>query len=153
MAENLKAELLFRGSLVLDTPQPVGDTPHGSRNIIRVVSGTLEGPRIKGETLPMSGDWLLLRPDGVGELDVRSTIRTNDDQYIYMSYRGLMHGTPETMQRMFQGVPIKPEDLYFRTAPFFETGSEKYAWMNKILTVCYGVVAMPKLDITVYTIL
>ena len=34
--------------------------------------------------------------------------------------------------------PLDPEDYYFRTAPTFETGSEKYAWINAIQAVGIG---------------
>jgi len=153
MSTGLQAELLFRGSLTLDTPQPVGDTPHGQRNIIRVTEGVLDGPRLRGKTLPMSGDWLLLRADGTGELDVRSTILTDDGVHIFMAYRGIMRATPETMGRMFAGEPISRDDLYFRSAPFFEVGAGKYSWLNSVLCVCYGTVHMPKLDIEVYELL
>src|SRR5690242_14426592 len=82
--EGIKREFPFHGDLTLDMPHNVGEGPHGNRQVIRVVSGTVDGPRIKGTTLPMSGDWLLLRNDGVGELNVRSTIKTDDDHLIYM---------------------------------------------------------------------
>jgi hypothetical protein len=151
-AETISTDLLFYGDLTLDMPQDVGGGPHGNRQIIRVVSGTIDGPRIKGKTLPMSGDWLLLRPDGVGELNVRSTIQTEDNHLIYMHYDGLMHARPEIMQAMFQGQPIAPDDLYLRMAAFFETSSEQYAWINKILAVGFAKVALPKFELFLYVV-
>src|SRR6266545_4354523 len=126
--EGLKLEFLFHGDLTLDMPQDVGEGPHGNRQVIRVVSGTIDGPRIKGTTLPMSGDWLLMRYDGV------------------------MHARPEIMQAMFQGQPIKPEDLYLRMAAFFETSSPQYSWMNKLLAVGYAEVALPKFSLYLYAV-
>ncbi len=67
---DLKTELLCEVSVDLEPPQDVGNTPHGVRRIYYVKGGTLEGPKLKGEVLPGGGDWLLLRPDGAGELDV-----------------------------------------------------------------------------------
>jgi hypothetical protein len=150
--QGLNLEFLFHGDLNLDMPQNVGEGPHGNRQVIRVVSGTIDGPRINGTTLPMSGDWLLLRHDGVGELNVRSTIKTNDDHLIYMHYDGVMHARPEVMQAMFQGQPIAREDLYLRMAAFFETSSPQYAWMNRILAVGYAVVALPKFNLYLYAV-
>ncbi len=100
----------------------------------------------------MSGDWLLLRNDGVGELNVRSTIKTEDGHLIYMHYDGVMHARPEIMQAMFQGQPIKPEDLYLRMAAFFETSSPQYSWMNKLLAVGYAEVALPKFSLYLYAV-
>ncbi len=148
----LRTEFLLYADLVLDMPQNVGAGPHGNRQVIRVVSGTVEGPKIKGTTLPMSGDWLLLRPDGVGELDVRSTIKTDDEQLVYMQYRGLMHAKPEIMQEMFQGKPIAPADLYLRVSPFFETSSEKYGWLNRVVAVGTAKVGLPRFELFLYAV-
>ena len=152
-AEAIRTEFLASWDMVLSAPEPIGQGPHGNRMILRVLSGKVEGPRIKAETLPSTGDWLLMRNDGCAELDVRSSMKTDDDQYIYMHYRGLMHGSPETIAAGFQGKPIPPADLYFRMAAFFETGSPKYAWLNKVLTVGNGVVALPRLVATLHVVL
>jgi hypothetical protein len=46
-------------------------------------SGTISGDRVRGQLLHGSGgDWLLLRPDGAGQLDVRITIKTDDEALI-----------------------------------------------------------------------
>src|SRR5438270_12111389 len=91
-AEGIKLGYFFHDDLTLDMPQPVGQGPHGNRLVFRVASGAIAGPRLNGVTMPMSGDWMILRGDGCGELDVRSTIKTDDEQLIYMHYRGLMPG-------------------------------------------------------------
>ena len=57
-------------------------------------SGTITGDRVRGQVLNGSGgDWLLLRPDGAGQLDVRITIKTDDDALIYMRYEGIESGS------------------------------------------------------------
>ena len=148
----LNTEFLFYADLTLDMPQNVGPGPHGNRQIIRVVSGTVEGSKIKGTPLPMSGDWLLIRADGVGELDVRTTIKTNDEQLVYMYYHGLMHARPEIMQDMFQGKPIAPSDLYVRMAAFFETSSEKFGWLNKTIAVGTARIGLPRFELFLYAL-
>jgi hypothetical protein len=151
--EAITTEFLATWDMVLDMPIPIGPGPLGNRQILRVVSGKIEGPRLNGQTQAMTGDWLLLRSDGVGELDVRSSIKTDDDQFLYMHYHGLMHGTPATMQAAFAGQPIDPKDLYFRMAAYFETSSPKYSWLNKVLCVGNGQVGLPKLLAALYVVL
>src|SRR6266571_6674659 len=87
-------------------PQKLGTVPHGIRSIVPVTGGDFEGPRLRGKVLPGGGDWLLLRPDGVLELDLRITLETDDHALIYMTFQGLRH------------------DPYFRTLPRYETSSE-----------------------------
>jgi hypothetical protein len=101
-------------------PQKLGTVPHGIRSIVPVTGGEFEGPRLRGKVLPGGGDWLLLRPDGVLELDLRITLETDDHALIYMTFQGLRHGS------------------YFRTLPRFETSSEAYAFLNRIVSVGVG---------------
>ena len=68
----------------------IGETPLGLRVNAYVSGGTVEGPRIRGEFLPVGGDWLTVRSDGVGVLDVRATIRTHDEALIYVQYQGVL---------------------------------------------------------------
>src|SRR3990167_9281909 len=132
---DLKAEFLFEVSVDLEPPQDIGATPHGLRRIYYVKGGTFEGPKVKGQVLLGGGDWLLLRPDGAGELDVRGTLRTDDGHLIYSYYRGILHTSPEVFRRAVAGETVDPSEYYFRTAPFYETGSDKYGWLNRVVAV------------------
>ncbi len=153
MAE-LKSELLFESSADLEAAQEIGATPHGTRRIISVTGGSFAGPKLQGEVLPGGGDWLLVRPDGAFELDVRATLRTDDGHLIYTYYRGILHAPPEIMQRMRQGErDIDPSEYYFRTTPVFETGSEQYDWLNRIVSVGIGRRTATGVAYTVYAIL
>src|SRR3970040_799998 len=135
---DLNTEFLFEVSVDLEESQEVGATPHGFRRIYYVKSGTVEGPKVKGEVLPGGGDWLLLRPDGAGELDVRGTLRTDDGHLIYTYYHGIIHTSPEVLRRVVAGEAVDLSEYYFRTAPFYETGSDKYGWLNRVVAVAVG---------------
>jgi hypothetical protein len=152
---NIQTELLFDLSMELDqgTLQQVGLTPRGTRLIGYIKGGTFAGPRLKGDLLPGGGDWLLIRPDGVRELDVRLTLRTDDGHFIYMAYRGLFRITPELLQRITQGEAVDPSAYYLRSTPVFETAAEHYGWLNQIVTVGVGTRIPTGLQYTVYTIL
>ena len=93
---------------------------------------------MKGRVLDGGGDWLLLRRDGVLQLDVRQTLETDDKQHIYMTYRGYRHGPKDVIDRLNRGEAVDPSLYYFRTTPWFETASEKYAWLNGICAVATG---------------
>jgi uncharacterized protein DUF3237 len=134
----IKTELLFK--IVLEVPSilDLGETPYGRRRIARVGGGTFEGPKMKGRVLDGGGDWLLLRRDGVLQLDVRQTLETVDKQHIYMTYRGYRHGPKDVIDRLNRGAAVDPSLYYFRTTPNFETSSEKYAWLNGICSIATG---------------
>ena len=118
--------------------QALGAGPQGERRIVEVVGGTFEGPRLRGRILPGGADWILIRPDGVTQLDVRVTLETHDGALVYLSYRGLRHGPPEVIDRLSRGESVPPSAYYFRTVPIFETGAAAYLWLNKIVAVGTG---------------
>ncbi len=49
----------------------------------------MTGPKLRGKMLPGGGDWLTVRTDGVGILDVRATIESDDGALIYLAYTGV----------------------------------------------------------------
>ena len=135
----LESEFLLSLSATLDPDrQLVGPTPQGDRTIVYLTGGTFEGPKLRGEVLPGGGDWLRRRADGVIQLDVRATLRTDDGALIYVQYSGINTASPETMAKQAHGEEVAASELYFRTTPYFETGAEKYAWLNKIVAVGVG---------------
>jgi len=119
-------------------PQELGAVPHGIRSIIPVTGGDFEGPRLRGKVLSGGGDWLLLRDDGVLELDLRITLETDDQALIQMTFQGLRHGPPEVIAALSRGEMVEPARYYFRTLPRFETSTERYAYLNRIVTVGVG---------------
>jgi len=128
-------------TMTADVPKIVelGATPNGGRRIANVTGGTFNGDRLKGTLHPApGGDWLLLRPDGATILDVRVTLETDDAQIIYMTYRGVRHGPADVMARLAKGEAVDPKLYYFRTTPVFETASQKYDWLNRIISVATG---------------
>src|SRR5439155_24737397 len=118
--------------------QKLGAVPHGTRRIAPITGGTFEGPRLRGKILPGGGDWLLLRPDGVLELDLRITLETDDHALIYMTFQGLRHGPADAIAALGRGEVVDPARYYFRTLPRFETSTETYAFLNRIVSVGVG---------------
>ena len=119
-------------------PQQLGSGPHGIRSIVPVTGGDFEGPRLRGKVLPGGGDWLLMRSDGVLELDLRVTLETDDHALIYMMFQGLRHGPPDAMAALGGGEVVDPARYYFRTLPRFETSTNTYAFLNRVITVGIG---------------
>lgn len=139
--DDLKSEFLMNFEATLNPAQNVGNGAMGIRSISDVTGGTFEGPRLKGTILPSGGDWVLVNPAlGILNIDVRASLQTDDGATIFAQYKGRIAFGPEKMADLFDpstGLP-DPADYYFRTAPIFETGSEKYSWINNIVAVGVG---------------
>lgn len=136
---DIRTTHLFTLTLKVGKIDALGKTPFGERRIAAVAGGVFEGPRLKGTVVEQGGsDWLLIRPDGVTQLDVRLVLKTDDGHLIGMTYKGYRHGPAAVMDRLNRGEVVDASEYYFRTAPFFETSSEKYAWLNRIVAVALG---------------
>lgn len=95
----------------------------GHTNVAPLGGGTFSGPGLNGTILPGGADWMTVE-SGHSSLDVRVTLQTDDGEYIYLSYVGVMHSTDS--------------GLYWKVTPNFQTGSEKYDWVNHIVAVGQG---------------
>lgn len=139
---SVSSEFLLEVHAGLCAPLDLGPTPNGHRFVIMVSGGAFSGPKLDGTVVAGSGcDWARLRPDGSFALDVRITLRTNDDALIYMTYGGRLVAAPELIGPIFdfdQADGVDPETYYFRTNPLFETGDPRYAWLNGVVAVGYG---------------
>jgi hypothetical protein len=104
----------------------VGPGPEGFRVVAEVGSVVVEGERLKGVGKGTSGaDWLTI-VDGIATVDVRFSIETHDGAVVYVSYRG--------RSDFREGPGVHP--IY--AAPLFETGDERYAWLNLVQSVSKG---------------
>ena len=108
----------------LAEPVIVGRGPKGSRVVIDVTSVKLTGERINAELATNdAADWATFSEDGtVAALDVRLTLRTDDGELIYVEYHGRMNVATGLIA----------------VAPTFQTGSERYGWLNGIQAVSAG---------------
>lgn len=116
--------------------EQIGPTPEGLKINIYVTGGEVTGPRIKGKVRPVGADWYTLRTDGVGILNVRATLETDDGALIYMTYRGVSDAGEGAYERFLKGEP-PAGGAPIHTAPVLTTSHPDYLWVNRIL--CLGV--------------
>ena len=134
IVDSVPVEHLFTMHALLAAPVILPGGPHGTRVLVTVTGGTVKGDRVTGELLA-GGDWVTMRATGVGRLDVRLTIRTEDDAVIYMEYGGLIGA-----------------DRIARVAPLFQTGDERYAWLNDVQAIGFGSPAPGEVTYEVYAL-
>jgi hypothetical protein len=110
----------------------------GSRMFLEIAEGKVTGERLNGTLLSGGGDWIVVSPDGWGQVDVRGQIGTDDGAFIYTHYTGLLELNDTVMNATVTGSATDWNDQYFRTTPRFETGDERYNWMTTSLFVAEG---------------
>ena len=146
-----KLEHIFSYNATLADPQQlVGAGPLGTRMIAQVTGGRVHGPRLNGVVLPGGGDWALIDAVPTLRLDARLTLETDDGALIFASYRGIITPLdPETVARALSGT-LQPGELYYRTTPIFETGDERYAWLNTLVCVAVGNIGATEVSYDVF---
>ena len=98
--------------------------------------GWIRGPHIQGDVVSPSADWLHVMPTGTKRLDVRLSIRADDQSWIFMTYAGRI-ATAEQVRRKQPPTDLTTQEAsYFFITPVFETESVKYGWLNDL--VCIG---------------
>jgi hypothetical protein len=125
----------------------------GSRLVFIAKGGRVEGPGLKGELLPGSGDWLHVGDDRIGRVDVRAMIRTDDDAMIYYTARGIIEIPDDGLERLAAGERLAFEQTYVRTTPKFETADERYTWLNRLVIVGHNELSKNHIDYRLYTVL
>lgn len=102
----------------IGTRTAIENGPQGTRTVVQLVGGRFEGPRVKASLQAPAGDWVTNRADGSLKLDVRFTLKTDDGAVILVTYNGIGQTTEG-------GASL-------RSAPIFETGDSRYAWLTRL---------------------
>jgi len=117
----LQSRFLADLAIDIDAPRDAG-AGRGGRLIVQVTRGTIDGPRLRGSILGPSGDWIVERSDKSRVLDVRLLVQTDDNELIYVWWRGVAYTAANG-------------SLFARITPVFETGARKYEWLNNVVAV------------------
>lgn len=149
----MRLQALFKADIELAPAQELGAGPLGRRRIIAITGGNFVGERLSGRVLAGGADWQVIRADGVAELDARYTLETADGALIYVRNRGFRHGPADVLKRLAAGENIDPAQYYMRTTPLFETGDERYAWLNGMVCVASGARRPSAVELEVFQVL
>lgn len=117
---------LFTAVVDVAPPLSIGTGPSGDRTVNHLRSVVVEGERFSGELAgPAAADWMV-RTGAIGVVDVRMTIRTPDDALVYVQYGGRLD------------LSNPSAGFTALVAAVFETGDDKYAWLNSVQAVGKG---------------
>lgn len=129
-----RLEHAFTISIELSRPYWVKPSARGeTRAAIFAASGTVEGPRLSGRVVPMSGgDFPLTRESGVIDFDARYLLEADDGAIIYLENRGYRWAKDkEIAARMHKNEAVGHDDYYMRVTPRFDAPAGPHEWMTK----------------------
>ena len=120
----------------LAPPEVIGPVAEGLRVNFYVTCGEVSGPKIRGRIRPVGGDWIIIRTDGVGVLDVRATMELDNGAVIYTTYGGLLDLGPKGYDMFAQG--NLPPRVDLRIVPRYYTSHPDYVWLNRLQCIGIG---------------
>src|SRR3990172_4800520 len=130
-------EYLFSFEATLAPPEVIGVVPEGIRSNWYFTGGEVDGPKLRGKLRPVGADALTIRPDGVGVVDVRTTIETCDGALVSLTYSGVVDLGEDGYQRWLRKERL-PSSLPLRTTLRFSTAHPDYLWLNPLRCVGIG---------------
>ena len=142
----LQLEHIFSYWTTLAPPEVIGPTPDGLRLNVYHCGGEVTGPKLRGRFRPVGGDWLLVRSDGVGLLDVRGTMELEDGALVYTSFGGVADLGPDGYNLALKGE--FPNRVEVRVVPRYHTSHLAYLWLNRLQCVGAGVADVEHLKIS-----
>jgi len=129
-------EHLFSYHINVTLPEMVGAVPEGMRLNFYITGGEITGPKVVGKVRPTGADWVKVRRDGIGLIDVRATFETHDGALIYVTVDGTTDLGENGYEKIVAGVPPMGATR-FRTLPRFQTEHPQYTWINRLH--CLGI--------------
>jgi hypothetical protein len=135
MTETLPAprlEHLCDLAVTIAAPVEVGHTPAGLRRMIPITGGTVKGARVNGKVLAGGADFQLILNGGTqAHLDARYVMELDDGSRVFVQNTALRVASLENSQRIMNGQPVNPDEVYFRCQPKLEATTPEWAWLSE----------------------
>ena len=119
-------------AVTIAAPVEVGHTPAGLRRMIPITGGSVVGPRVNGKVLAGGADFQLILNDSTqAHLDARYVIELDDGSRVFVQNTALRVASLENSQRIMNGLPVNPDEVYFRCQPKLEATTPEWAWLSE----------------------
>ena len=119
-------------AVTIAPPVEVGHTPAGLRRMIPITGGTVTGPLVNGKVLAGGADFQLILAGGTqAHLDARYVMELDDGSRVFVQNTALRVASLENSQRIMQGLPVNPDEIYFRCQPKLEASAPQWAWLSE----------------------
>jgi hypothetical protein len=119
-------------AVTIAAPVEVGQTPAGLRRMIPITGGSVTGSRVNGKVLAGGADFQLILGGGTqAHLDARYVIELDDGSRVFVQNTALRVASLENSQRIMNGEPVNPNDIYFRCQPKLEATAPQWAWLSE----------------------
>jgi hypothetical protein len=127
--------------------------PYGERQYWEMTEGRLIGSGISANIAMPGGDWMLVSDDGFWRPDVRVQLKTDDGATILLHYHGLVEQSAVFKEAAENDRQTGWDDVNMRMSMRFDTGDERYQWLNQSLFVAEGrLLGTGKIEYRIYRV-
>jgi hypothetical protein len=133
-------------------PIAIGETAHGLRRVVPITGGLIRGARLKGVILSAGADYQVIGADGFTRLEARYVAELDDGSMLYIENSGVRFGPPAVIARITRAEPVDPAEVYFRSAPRFETAAPAHQWLARPLFLASGVRRPDRVELSVFEV-
>ena len=120
-------------------PQEIGAAQFGTRRVIPIIGGTVVGDGWQGRVLAGGADYQRIVTPRLAELDARYVLETDEGETIFVANRALRAASEEVTANIMAGVPVDPDQVYFKGTPIFETSAERFQWITECRFIGTGI--------------
>ena len=118
--------------VLIDPAEVLGRCADGSRVNYPIIGGTFEGRGVSGRILPGGADTYRLRPDGVGELDARYSLMSDDGDLINIHNIGLLSLSEQGKAMERRDIwPVPEREYHCTCTPRFQVAEGALSWLGQ----------------------
>ncbi|MET4157034.1 DUF3237 domain-containing protein [Agromyces sp. PvR057] len=121
-------EFAFELRVDCDPHLRIGRSADEELTFTPITGGTVAGPLLNGAVLAGGGDWAVER-SGTSQLEARYLLRADDGAVIDILNRGYFRASAEAIALHEAGEHVDEAEIYFRTAPVFQTDAPAHRWL------------------------
>jgi xanthine dehydrogenase YagT iron-sulfur-binding subunit len=135
---------LWSGTIII-RKEVVGVLPDGLRINWHFTEGHFAGPEHQGVILSGAADFMRIREDGIGIVNVTELLQTRTGARLFCSYGGIFDLGADGYARALRGEfdPLPP----FVVTPTYVTADEGLTWLNRVQCISVGRVDLKALRI------
>lgn len=132
-------EWVFSVQVDVDPAIEQGQIHGGMTRFVPITGGEVYGPRLQGVVLAGGGDWQVIRPGGLTDIEARYFLKADDGTVIEIENPGVRVADEETIDKLARGIEVPQDSYYFRTQPRFSVSDGPHDWLNRHAFIARGV--------------
>ena len=115
-------------------------TSDGDILISKAAGGSFKGEYISGEVLPVGVSFTRTINAGINRVYAPVLLESDDGKRLLMHIEAYLNIDPKKERLILSGETVSPDDYYYEGTVRFNTGEQKYKWLENQVFTCSGII-------------